>query len=173
MNNDFFSEKVSEAFRNALANQPEIARRKNTINGVTGTLLHVAGISAASLTGVPWWAALLFSLIVGAVQVVHSATSEGPLTPSQERKLLAEVKKVETPEIQEANTLNTLMNIFDAVNNQRARERGIDGYGLGAQNEAIVEPQEDEVDYTPRNALHAPSVPAGTPLDTFQSLARD
>lgn len=173
MNNDLFADKFSEAFSEALSKQPAIVRRKNTINGITGLILHLAGYAAAFLTDVPLWGAALFSLVVGVVQVFHSATSEGPLTPSQEKKIVAEIKKVKTPEFEEANVLGTLLNIFDAVNNQRQKERGVAGYGLGAANEAVEGPESDELDYVPQHEFKDADVPSGTPLATFQSLTRE
>lgn len=145
--NAAFSEVVSDAFSNVLAKQPAIQRRKDSINGAAGTVLQLANILVTLNIGLPLWVTAIFAIIIGVVQVVFTATTEGAVTPSQERKLLEEVKKIDKPDLKHAGALNTLLNIFDAVEIERAKERGASNYGKSALSEERV-PEKAEGDMT-------------------------
>lgn len=145
--NAAFSEVVSDAFSNVLAKQPEVMRRKDSINNITGAVLQVASLLTTVSAGLPLWASAVIAIIIGVVQVVFTATTEGAVTPSQERKLLEEVKKIDKPDLRHAGALNTLLNIFDAVEIERAKERGSSDYGKSALSEERV-PEKAEGDIT-------------------------
>ena len=145
--NAAFSEVVSDAFSNVLAKQPTIQRRKDSINLGTGTFLQVANLLTTVSAGLPLWASAILAVIIGVVQIVFTATTEGAVTPSQERKLLEEVKKIDKPDLRHAGALNTLLNIFDAVEIERAKERGASNYGKSALSEERV-PEKAEGDMT-------------------------
>ena len=145
--NAAFSEVVSDAFSNVLAKQPAIQRRKDSINGVAGTILQVANIIVTLNIGLPLWATAIIAIIIGVVQVVFTATTEGAVTPSQERKLQEEIKKIDKPDLKHAGALNTLLNIFDAVEIEREKERGSNNYGKSALSEERV-PEKAEGDMT-------------------------
>lgn len=121
--NAAFSEVLSEAFSGALSKQPGIVRRKDTINNATGAFLQVASLLGTTAVGLPIWASAILAVIIGVVQILFTATTEGPITPSQEKKLLREVVNIDRPEMKHASTLNTLLNIFDAVEIEREKER--------------------------------------------------
>lgn len=131
-NNQLFNDHLSEVFADALRKQSGFARRKDSIREGTGMVLQLANLTVGLQAGLPAWAIGVISAIIGIVQIIHAATAEAPLAPSQERKLLAQAKKSELPDFGDASVLNVLMNIADAVNNQRAKERGIDGHGPAA-----------------------------------------
>ena len=116
-------ETVSEAFSNALSKQPSVVRRKDTINNASGAFLQIASLLTTVSAGLPLWVSAILAAIIGIVQILFSATTEGPLAPSQERKIIAEIKKIDKPEVAKAGALNTLLNIFDAVEIERAKER--------------------------------------------------
>lgn len=143
--NAAFSEVVSDAFSNVLAKQPAVQRRKDSINGVAGTILQVANIIVTLNIGLPLWATAIIAIIIGVVQVVFTATTEGAVTPSQERKLQEEIKKIDKPDLKHAGALNTLLNIFDAVEIEREKERGSNNYGKSAISEERV-PEKAEGD---------------------------
>lgn len=145
--NAAFSEVVSDAFSNVLAKQPEVMRRKDSINNVTGAVLQVASLLTTVSAGLPLWASAIIAIIIGVVQVVFTATTEGAVTPSQERKLQEEIKKIDKPDLKHAGALNTLLNIFDAVEIERAKERGASNYGKSALSEERV-PEKAEGDMT-------------------------
>lgn len=131
-NNQLFNDHLSEVFADALRKQGGFARRKDSIREATGMVLQLANLTVGLQAGLPAWAIGIIAAIIGVLQIVHAATSEAPLAPSQERKLIAQARKKELPDFGDASVLNVLMNIADAVNNQRAKERGIDGYGPAA-----------------------------------------
>lgn len=145
--NAAFSEVVSDAFSNVLAKQPAIQRRKDSINGAAGTVLQLANILVTLNIGLPLWVTAIFAIIIGVVQVVFTATTEGAVTPSQERKLQEEIKKIDKPDLKHAGALNTLLNIFDAVEIEREKERGSNNYGKSAISEERV-PEKAEGDVT-------------------------
>ena len=145
--NALFSETVSEAFSNALSKQPSIVRRKDTINNASGAFLQIASLLTTVSAGLPLWVSAILAAIIGIVQILFSATTEGPLAPSQERKIVAEIKKINKPEVAKAGALNTLLNIFDAVEIERAKERGASNYGKSALSEERV-PEKAEGDMT-------------------------
>lgn len=145
--NAAFSEVVSDAFSNVLAKQPEVMRRKDSINNITGAVLQVASLLTTVSAGLPLWASAIIAIIIGVVQVVFTATTEGAVTPSQERKLQEEIKKIDKPDLRHAGALNTLLNIFDAVEIEREKERGASNYGKSALSEERV-PEKAEGDMT-------------------------
>lgn len=145
--NAAFSEVVSDAFSNVLAKQPGVIRRKDSINNVTGAVLQVASLLTTVSAGLPLWASAIIAIIIGVVQVVFTATTEGAVTPSQERKLQEEIKKIDKPDLRHAGALNTLLNIFDAVEIEREKERGSNNYGKSAISEDRV-PEKAEGDMT-------------------------
>lgn len=145
--NAAFSEVVSDAFSNVLAKQPAIQRRKDSINGAAGTVLQLANILITLNIGLPLWVTAILAIIIGVVQVVFTATTEGAVTPSQERKLQEEIKKIDKPDLRHAGALNTLLNIFDAVEIEREKERGSSNYGKSAISEERV-PEKAEGDMT-------------------------
>lgn len=152
--NAAFSETVSEAFSNVLAKQPSIQRRKDSINLTTGTFLQVASLLTTVSAGLPLWASAILAVIIGVVQVLFTATTEGAVTPSQERKIVAEISKLERPELKHSGALNTLLNIFDAVEIERAKEREQAGpYGKGALSEAVDVPEDNVEPATPETLL--------------------
>lgn len=152
--NAAFSETVSEAFSNVLAKQPSIQRRKDSINLTTGTFLQVASLLTTVSAGLPLWASAILAVIIGVVQVLFTATTEGAVTPSQERKIVAEISKLERPELKHAGALNTLLNIFDAVEIERSKEREKAGpYGKGALSEAVDVPEDNVEPATPETLL--------------------
>ena len=161
--NALFSETVSEAFSNALSKQPSVVRRKDTINNASGAFLQVASLLTTVSAGLPLWVSAILAAIIGIVQILFSATTEGPLAPSQERKIVAEIKKINKPEVAKAGALNTLLNIFDAVEIERAKEREQAGpYRKGALSETVDVP-EDNVEPTPPETL----------LDTLREQVSD
>ena len=152
--NALFSETVSEAFSNALSKQPSVVRRKDTINNASGAFLQIASLLTTVSAGLPLWVSAILAAIIGIVQILFSATTEGPLAPSQERKIVAEIKRLNKPEVAKAGALNTLLNIFDAVEIERAKEREKAGpYGKGALSEAVDVPEENVEPATPETLL--------------------
>lgn len=152
--NALFSETVSEAFSNALSKQPGVVRRKDTINNASGAFLQVASLLTTVSAGLPLWVSAILAAIIGIVQILFSATTEGPLAPSQERKIVAEIKRLNKPEVAKAGALNTLLNIFDAVEIERAKEREQAGpYGKGALSEAVDVPEANVEPATPETLL--------------------
>lgn len=152
--NALFSETVSEAFSNALSKQPSVVRRKDTINNASGAFLQIASLLTTVSAGLPLWVSAILAAIIGIVQILFSATTEGPLAPSQERKIVAEIKKINKPEVAKAGALNTLLNIFDAVEIERAKEREQAGpYGKGALSETVDVPEGNVEPTTPETLL--------------------
>lgn len=152
--NALFSETVSEAFSNALAKQPSVVRRKDTINNASGAFLQIASLLTTVSAGLPLWVSAILAAIIGIVQILFSATTEGPLAPSQERKIVAEIKRLNKPEVAKAGALNTLLNIFDAVEIERAKEREKAGpYGKGALSEEVDVPEDNVEPATPETLL--------------------
>lgn len=152
--NALFSETVSEAFSNALSKQPSVVRRKDTINNASGAFLQIASLLTTVSAGLPLWVSAILAAIIGIVQILFSATTEGPLAPSQERKIVAEIKKINKPEVAKAGALNTLLNIFDAVEIERAKEREQAGpYGKGALSETVGVPEDNVEPTTPETLL--------------------
>lgn len=148
--NAAFSDTVSEAFSNVLAKQPGVVRRKDSINNATGAVLQVASLLTTVSAGLPLWVSAILAVIIGVVQVLFTATSEGAVTPSQERKIVAEVSKLERPELKHAGALNTLLNIFDAVEIEREKERSVGEYGKGALSEVRTpEKREEDIEVSP------------------------
>lgn len=142
--NAAFSETVSEAFTNVLAKQPEVVRRKDSINNATGAVLQVASLLTTVSAGLPLWVSAILAVIIGVVQVLFTATSEGAVAPSQERKIIAEVSKLERPELKHAGALSTLLNIFDAVDIEREKERSFGEFGKGAISEVRTPDKSEE-----------------------------
>lgn len=132
--NKVFNDALAESFSKALANQGGFARRKDSIRDLTGLILQVGNILVGIQAGLPVWASALIAAFIGLVQIVHAATSEAPLAPSQERKIREGAKEVDltNPLVKDLKVIETLANILDAVNNQRKAERGLDGYGKAA-----------------------------------------
>ena len=148
--NAAFSETVSEAFANVLAKQPGVVRRKDSLNLAAGTFLQVSSLLTTVSAGLPLWASAIISVIIGVVQVVFTATTEGAVTPSQERKIVAEISKLERPELKKAGALNTLLNIFDAVEIEREKERSLNEYGKEAISEVRTpEKREEDIEVAP------------------------
>lgn len=148
--NAAFSETVSEAFSNVLAKQPAVVRRKDSINNATGAVLQVASLLTTVSAGLPLWVSAILAIIIGVVQVLFTATSEGAVTPSQERKIIAEVSKLERPELKHAGALSTLLNIFDAVEIEREKERSVGEHGKGALSEVRTsEKREEDIEVAP------------------------
>lgn len=152
--NALFSETVSEAFSNALSKQPGVIRRKDTINNASGAFLQVASLLATVSAGLPLWVSAVLAVIIGIVQILFSATTEGALAPSQERKIVSEIKKLNKPEVAKAGALNTLLNIFDAVEIERAKEKEAAGpYGKGALSETVDVPEGNAEPASPETVL--------------------
>lgn len=165
-NNAFLSEDFSKAFAGVLSKQPSVVRRKDSINNIFGAVLQLLNIVAVLTAGAPLWVGAVIAAVIGLAQVVYTATTEGPVTPSQERKILAELNKIEKPELRGASALNLLTNIWDAVEIQRAKERGADGYGL----EAVSEKEEDvEVEDLPTTPAEKEPLKPETSLDALRN----
>jgi hypothetical protein len=132
--NKVLNDALAESFSKALAKQPAFARRKDSIRDFTGLILQASNILITVQAGLPVWATALIAVLIGVVQVLHAATSEAPLAPSQERKILESAKELDliNPVVKDMKVIETLANILDAVNNQRKAERGLDGYGKAA-----------------------------------------
>lgn len=148
--NAAFSETVSEAFTNVLSKQPEVFRRKDSINNATGAFLQVTSLLTTVSAGLPLWASAVLAVVIGVVQILFSATTEGAVTPSQERKIVAEVSKLERPELKHSGALSTLLNIFDAVEIEREKERSFGEHGKGALSEVRTpDKSEEDIEQAP------------------------
>jgi hypothetical protein len=83
------------AHRRARENQPRIRRRVNSsLSSLFGTGM-VATLAMALLDAAPWWVLLTVGCILAVGEVLAQAFSKGPLTPSQEDTLAAEVAAME------------------------------------------------------------------------------
>lgn len=151
--NQMISDVLVRAYGAAGDNQSNLVRHKGKILQASGGVLQVLQILAVMSADGPLWLAALLAGVIAAIQVVVTKMTPSAITESQPERILKEVRKLDLPELKHAGVLETLMNIADAVNNQRAKERGIESFGPQAQNEEVVDFDEEQPTPAPAEPL--------------------